>query len=272
MLEQQFIRFTSNINPQPCEMALPVCDSIPTQFFGFKTEDLDLIWIDLVRPNGDLICKNIANGVAGLYSREDSGYYHHFTLKLLSAYLAPNDCFRLKLNTGYTDNYGEEVLQYTEYSNLLQYTTNEDEYLSHLRYYCNEPQFGLPFFAKEMPVGNRKIYTKFGNEVALPIHLSKPQFKQTDKIYETRNGEQIVLYATINKEYSGETDYIPEEWHERIVTALSCDEVYINGERVTKSDSYEIDQDNCTYSECGIRLTRAIFKVKTDVTQRNSNC
>lgn len=108
--------------------------------------------------------------------------------------------------------------------------------------------------------------------LSLPIRISKPQYKQTDKIYENRNGEQIVLYATINKEYEGETDYIPEEWHEKIVTALSCDEVYINGERVTKSDSYEIDQDNYTYSDCGIRLTRATFKVKTNVTQRNSNC
>ncbi len=112
-----------------------------------------------------------------------------------------------------------------------------------------------------------------GNEIiTIPIRLSAAQYTQSDKIYETRNGDQIVLYATINKVYEGETDYIPESWHEKIVTALSCDEVYINGERVTKSDSYEIDQDNYTYTDCGIRLTRATFKVKTNVVKRNSNC
>lgn len=158
------------------------------------------------------------------------------------------------------------------YSNLLQYVHNNDGYLSELSYFCNEPQFGIPFSTYLATLGPRPKYAKGVEDIALPVRISKPQYKQTDKIYENRNGEQIVLYATINKEYEGETDYIPDEWHEKIVTALSCDEVYINDERVTKSDSYEIDQDNYTYSDCGIRLTRATFKVKTNVTQRNSNC
>ena len=105
----------------------------------------------------------------------------------------------------------------------------------------------------------------------MPIRLHSPQFKQEDKIYTKRNGEQVVLYANITKEYEGETDYIPMEWHEKILVALSCDEVYINGERVTKSGSYDIDHENYTTSDCGIKLLRATFKVTTNVTQRNSN-
>jgi hypothetical protein len=61
------------------------------------------------------------------------------------------------------------------------------------------------------------------------------------------------------------------EWYEKILVALSCDEVYINGERVTKSGSYDIDHENYTTSDCGIKLLRATFKVTTNVTQRNSN-
>ena len=151
-----------------------------------------------------------------------------------------------------------------QYSNILRYVPNEDGYLSSLQYCCNEPEFGFPFFSIDKQ--------KYSAKVSLPILLNAAQYTQTDKIYETRTGEQIVLYATIQKEYAGETDYIPEAWHEKIVTALSCDEVYINGERVTKSDSYEIDHDNYTFSDCGIRLTRATFKVKTNVVKRNSNC
>ncbi len=157
------------------------------------------------------------------------------------------------------------------YSNLLRYMLNDDAYLSVLSYWCNEPQFGIPF--SQYTHSTRPIIMRNGNEIiTIPIRLSAAQYTQSDKIYETRNGDQIVLYATINKEYEGETDYIPEAWHEKIVTALSCDEVYINGERVTKSDSYEIDQENYTYADCGIRLTRATFKVKTNVVKRNSNC
>lgn len=252
------------------EIPIPVCDDMPIRFFGYRTEDLDITRIDLVHPNGDLLQEDIANIVFGPYYEDEGGYYSNFVLKPLVGHLAPAECFRLKLLTGYSDN-GEHVWERSEYSNILRYVNNEDGYLSKLWYFCNEPQFGIPFFAKEISVGNRKIYTKFGEEVSLPIRLSKPQFKQTDKIYEKLNGEQVVLYATINKEYEGETDYIPEDWHEKIVTALSCDEVYINNERVTKSDSYEIDQDNYTYSDCGQRLVRATFKVKTNITQRNSN-
>lgn len=262
MLEQQFIRFTSDINPQPCEMALPVCAKIPIQFFCACKLNENTIRVDIVRPDGTTIKERVAFDV--MFDPDALLFHVAIDTEVFAEILAPYDCFRIKIQSGYFSSSTSGSYDTIHYSNILQFISDNDEYLSDLRYCCSEPQFGLPFF--------KRNNIKSEEEVVLPIHLSKPQFKQTDKIYETRNGEQIVLYATINKEYSGETDYIPEEWHERIVTALSCDEVYINGERVTKSDSYEIDQDNCTYSECGIRLTRATFKVKTNVTQRNSNC
>ncbi|GEM_PF-2278142 len=272
MLEQQFIQWSDSIDPLKKEIPIPVCDSIPLWFFAymdnhshFDPDEYNDCYarIDLVRANGDVVRTSITIGSRMSWNGQRT--YGWSKLLRLATYLAPQECFRLRLVGLWIDSDEENAdVEILAYSNLLRYVGNEDGYLSRLTYYCNEEQFGFPFYKH-----NR---TKSAIQLALPIRVSKPQYKQTDKIYENRNGEQIVLYATINKEYEGETDYIPEEWHEKIVAALSCDEVYINGERVTKSDSYEIDQDNYTYSDCGIRLTRATFKVKTNVTQRNSNC
>jgi hypothetical protein len=145
----------------------------------------------------------------------------------------------------------------TLYSNILRREEDNAQYAI-VKYSCKEPAFGFPFDG---------VYV----QQLMPINLYSPQYKQEDKIYTKRNGEQVVLFASITKEYEGETDYIPMDWHEKILMALSCDEVYINGERVTKSGNYEIDHDNCTYTDCGIKLLRATFKVTTNVTQRNSN-
>ncbi len=245
------IMVTKKQVPTQGGMALPYCDKIG---LAFSYESNDTPQVALVRPNGDFV-KRLTNG----HQHTEEGIFVIDSLPDLSDSLAPNECFRLRMRT----------YDMISYSNMLCYMVDDDDYLSSLQYYCNEPQFGFPFGEY---VISRFVTRQNIVKVALPIHLSAAQYKQTDKIYETRTGEQIVLYANINKEYEGETDYIPEEWHEKIVTALSCDEVYINDERVTKSDSYEIDHDNYTYSDCGIRLTRATFKVKTNVIQRNSNC
>lgn len=269
-IEQQFVRFETSIPTTPAEIALPVCDGIP---FGAYINIDDYratgksFQIDLVRANGDLIKESITSNY-GLDNVQFSDMPWYFVLdgRSLAEYLAPNECFRLNAKIGNNSGSYVENILLNVYSTLFRYTPNDNNYLSSIQYFCDEPEFDIPFFT--IPRQGSKAYV----QLALPIRLKNPQFKQSDKIYETRNGEQIVLYSTINKEYDGETDYIPESWHERIVTALACDEVLINGERVTKSDSYEIDHDNYTYSDGGIRLTKATFKVKTNVTQRNSNC
>jgi hypothetical protein len=164
----------------------------------------------------------------------------------------------IALTISFSSITSSEVEQVQKYSNILVRVEDEEQYAV-VKYSCKEPAFGFPFDS-----------TGYVQQL-MPINLHSPQFKQEDKVYTKLNGEQVVLYASITKEYDGETDYIPMEWHEKILMALSCDDVYINGERVTKSGNYEIDHDNCTYSDCGIKLMRATFKVTTNVTQRNSN-
>jgi hypothetical protein len=237
MLENQFIQF-GVINPQDNSIAIPTYNGLQTTFFVDMNKGI--LGIDIVTTDGSITIKNKA--VTGT----DDGWCELYDLNNL----AIGDFYRLKVNM----SDGTSM-----YSNILR-REDENKQLSVIEYYCKEPAFGFPFSG-----GKRFI------QQLMPINLHSPQYKQEDKVYTKLNGSQIVLYANITKEYEGETDYIPMEWHEKILMALSCDYVYINRERVTKSGNYEIDHDNCTYSDCGIKLMRATFKVTTNVTQRNSN-
>ncbi len=145
------------------------------------------------------------------------------------------------------------------YSNLLRRYENPNGELSLLSYTCDTTTFDLPFTTSR-PVRQW-----------LPIWLNKPAYNQKDEIYEKLSGERVVLFATINKELNAQTDYIPESWHERIVMALSCDVVKVNGVKLTKSDNYKIDWDNHTEADCGVWLARATWKMAANVTSRNSN-
>ncbi|MBR3647119.1 MAG: hypothetical protein IKN59_01850 [Paludibacteraceae bacterium] len=151
---------------------------------------------------------------------------------------------------------------YTHYSNLLHIVDNADGDYALLKYKCDEDAFDFPFHT----AGDVFIRTY------LPILLQNPQNVQDDKTYAKANGEVVTLYAKYYKEWEGETEYIPEDWHDKIVAALSCDEVYIDGKRVTKSDNYSVDWANKTTACDGkTKIARATFKVRENVTQRNSN-
>jgi hypothetical protein len=236
MLENQFIQFSEAIDPLKNEIAVPTKNGVSTYFFVDDTIT-GISSIDIVTPGGTLVKENAVFGRDGLAD------FSNISM------LAPTECYRIRLK--------RDIGPYM-YSNLL-CREQDDAQLALVKYSCKEPAFGFPF-------GVAKIVQQL-----MPINLLSPQFKQEDKVYTKRNGEQVVLFANITKEYDGETDYIPMEWHEKILIALSCDEVYINGERVTKSANYEIDHENYTYTDCGIKLMRATFKVTTNVTQRNSN-
>ena len=241
MLENQFITFNAAIEPLKDEMAVQMKPNEPICFMVYDiTGD-----VSLVTPDGKT---NIGSIQYTTDQRND------YILCKITSYsgIAPGEVFRIK-----TDTSGEIV-----FSNLLINDPQAD--ISNVKYSCHEDAFGFVFGKTD---NDQEVYI----QQPMPIRLHSPQFKQEDKVYVKRNGEQVVLYANITKECDGETDYIPMEWHEKILMALSCDDVYINGERVTKSDNYEIDHENFTYSDCGIQLLRATFKVTTNVTQRNSN-
>ena len=155
--------------------------------------------------------------------------------------------------------YTPEVEYEYRYSNLLRRYENPEGLLAMIEYTCGTETFGLPFTTSR-PIRQW-----------LPIMVKDPQPEQKDEVYEKLSGERVVMYATINEKYSCETDYIPYEWHKRIVMALSCDFVKINGVRLTKSESYEIDWENKIKLECGEKLTKAEWKMVANITSRNSN-
>lgn len=145
-------------------------------------------------------------------------------------------------------------------SNLLRYVGDDNDEYSVVNYRCKNSAFGFPFSEINADIS-----------VLLPVKIGKPQYSQSDKIYTKRNGDNVVLYSEITKEYECETEYIPEEWHRKLLVALSCDYFYINGELLTKSDKYDIDWKNYLTTDCGEKLAKATFKVKANVTERNSN-
>lgn len=148
----------------------------------------------------------------------------------------------------------------TVVSNLLKLVENQDG-VTDVWYECNEDAFGFPF--STVPISLSCV---------LPIRLHSPQNVQDDKTYVKANGEVVTLYAKYYKEWEGVTDFLPEAMHDKIVAALSCDEVYINGTRVTKTDSYKLDWDNYDLDCDGTtKLVKATFKVREHITQRNSN-
>ena len=266
MYENQFIQFTQAIDPLDSCMPLPVVFGGDGIAFFVPTDNKDAEFT-LVDAEGNPFTQNgstLTNkfrSLAGNYAAKAFGddiprllprlQNRIFKASDARNYVAPNECFRIKI---YDD---EEDVEY--YSNLLRRYENPNGEFALLSYTCDSETFDLPF-TTERPVRQW-----------LPIWLNKPKYNQKDEIYEKLSGERVVLFATINKELNAQTDYIPESWHERIVLALSCDDVRVNGVKLTKSDNYDIDWDNHTENHCGVWLARATWKMAANVTSRNSN-
>lgn len=194
----------------------------------------------------------------GVIKSNISGYYStqrkHFKMsEELGFVLAVNTCFRFRIETS-TGFYYSNILVFAE--------CIADDCSSSLSYSCNESQFGFDY------LGNDNRY----NSVRLPLRLVKKQYPQTQKLYVKATGKRVVLTSTIGFEWELETDYIPEPWHEKLVVALSHDDVLINGIRVTQEGGYSVLWDSVIDNECGVKLVRGSTKVRGDSEMRNSNC
>jgi hypothetical protein len=71
----------------------------------------------------------------------------------------------------------------------------------------------------------------FKNRIRLPLEVKRPQFPTERTVFRLANGESKVKKAIVKKTYQGETDYMPERWHERAVIALNHDDVTIEGDK-----------------------------------------
>lgn len=154
----------------------------------------------------------------------------------------------------------QEVVQ-PLYSNPLKYIEEPDtDELAIVKYRCDEDAFGIPFSKIDS-----FLYA------CLPLRLHSPQYKQSEEVYEKLDGENVVLFSASSKEYELETEYLPEEWHDRIMLILQCDHVYINDKSVHKSGDYSVDWEKSAKMDCGKRIAKATCKVIENIVSRNSN-
>lgn len=113
----------------------------------------------------------------------------------------------------------------------------------------------------------------FLNRFRLPLKITRAQFPIAREVFTKSNGETVVLSAVISKTYQGETDFLPEKLHERIVVALSHDTVNIEGEKyiggIVLNGEYSVDWQNFL----DYPVAKASFEVlSSPFAARNTNC
>jgi hypothetical protein len=113
----------------------------------------------------------------------------------------------------------------------------------------------------------------FKNRIRLPIKVTRPQFESERGVFSKANGETKTQFVNIRKSYEGETDWMPEKLHERLVIALGHDEVTIEGDKylggIIQDGEYEIQwQEFLDYP-----TAKGKFKVRvTPFAALNTNC
>jgi hypothetical protein len=240
MNEYSFIGF--DVAADSCGLQLPVNEVSDLRFFIPETVSGETFSsIDIVDTDNEIIRACVYDFADGFIS-----------LKTTS--ISDLTCFKLAFN--YSGGMSFSVY----YSALFRYVSDITE-TTLVKYLCYEPQFGFAY----------NISNSY-NQVRLPILIKNPQFPQEDKVYIDGNGVRRLISSKIDKEYELETEYIPQDWHEKLIIALSHDEVYFDTVRLQKSSPYEIDYEEEDKLSCGTILNKASAKMTKNTTIRNNNC
>ena len=232
MNEFSFIKF--GVADDGCNLQLPINAATDLKFF---VDDDEFSNVALLTS-------------AGVFIRNITYLYSNGWITITGGTINDQTCFRIGLLYGST---------YTS-SNLFRYVADISE-TTLVKYLCYEPQFGFAY----------DISNSY-NQVRLPILIKHPQFPQEDKVYIDGNGVRRLISSKIDKEYELETEYIQQDWHEKLIIALSHDEVYFDGVRLQKSAAYEIDYEEEDKLPCGTILNKASAKMTKNTTIRNNNC
>lgn len=85
----------------------------------------------------------------------------------------------------------------------------------------------------------------FTNRVRLPFYLKQPQWPTERSVFRKSDGTTKVLSIVVRKTYQGVTDQMSKEFHEKLVIALSHDDVTVEGSRldsgVVLSGDYQVE-------------------------------
>lgn len=114
----------------------------------------------------------------------------------------------------------------------------------------------------------------FTNRIRLPLQLHSPQYPQERSVFRKANGETKTMSVIVRKNYELETDYMPDNWHQRLIIALSHDNITLEGERYLGGVSQDGDY-NIEWPEGVMHYPTAKAGVKVQVTPfdaTNANC
>lgn len=114
----------------------------------------------------------------------------------------------------------------------------------------------------------------FANRIRLPLQLHSPQYPQERSVFRKANGETKTMSVIVRKNYELETDYMPDNWHQRLIIALSHDNIILEGERYLGGVSQDGDY-NIEWPEGVMHYPTAKAGVKVQVTPfdaTNANC
>ncbi len=226
-----FIQF--NAERSSCDVPVPVKAMSDLKFY---IDGINQLNIDIVNIGGDMV-------------REFVHSFNYFSTGLdLSAILAPEDCFRLKLTNKDTN----EVF----YSNTLVYLPDCDYPL--ISYRCDKSKFGFHYSGTQV------------NSVRIPCILFKPAYEENKTSYTDSNGKDRILFTDVRKKYTFQTDYLPEEWHDKIKVALSHDLLFIDGVEYVERGTYKILEESYNLGcEDGYM---GETEVAVNFVERNTNC
>lgn len=186
------------------------------------------------------------------------------------------ECFYIQLVRRTTQIIGEndiDIYSAVGCSNCF-YRICDPCFTSVISYRCDEDAFGFDYYHVS---GGGNVLAGFYNKIRLPFYLKEPQFPKKKNVFIKSDGARKTLSSRIEKEYNAFTDYMTEQWHERLVIALEHDTVLIESPdapvspalQFTCESNYDIEwQRFLNYP-----TAPAKFKVKlTPYNNYNSNC
>lgn len=114
----------------------------------------------------------------------------------------------------------------------------------------------------------------FSNRVRLPVQIHSPQFPEERQVFRKANGQTKTQSVVIRKTYEFETDFFPEQWHQRLKILLAHDNITFEGERflgdISQDGDYSIE-----WPEGVLHYPAAKASTKVQVTPfdaTNANC
>jgi hypothetical protein len=209
-----------------------------------------------------------ADGIIIQELYEVTGYFHPISYNSengMSTYLCVPvfdceipECFRIGFYRRQWD-WGINGWRTILLGRTCRFHRDTSRYTSRVTYICDGSEFGWTYRA------NTHL-----NRVRLPLYLKEPQFPQKDEIYNMWSGRKVTIWASIEREWELETDYLPASLHEKLVVALSHDSVWIDGVLLTKTGDYKIDWKD-TLELGGLPCAKASCKMSENLVHRNTN-